>query len=233
MSSTTGYSAFDQRTTSALIRHLEPFVTPHKRALIERVLDLRTRRLTVVLEDLYQSHNASAVVRTCECLGIQDLHVIEQRNAFEPSSAVAAGAAKWIDVQSHPDTRSCLSDLRASGFRIVAMTLRAPGTPVAALPIDEKLALCFGSEEPGLSEDAHALADVHAYVPMYGFTQSFNVSVSAALTLHELLRRLRASEGPWQLSAAEKDRLRLAWYAKIVPHAPVHIDYVLKRRRPE
>jgi tRNA (guanosine-2'-O-)-methyltransferase len=229
-STTLGSSSFDEPTTAALIRHLEPFVTPHKREVIDQVLACRTRRITVVVEDLFQSHNASAVIRTSECLGIQDVHVIEDRNAFETSGAVAVGSAKWVDIHRHRSSRDCLTSLRGRGYRIVALTLRGPSRPVSEISIQDKLALCFGSEEPGLSEQAHGLADVYATLPMYGFTQSYNVSVSAALALNDLLQRLRDSQIPWHLSADEMQELRLAWYAKTVPHARVHIDYVLKHR---
>lgn len=216
----------DQATR--LTEHLARFVTDHKRALIERVLAHRTRYVTVVVEDLYQPHNAAAVVRTCDCYGVQDVHVIENHNRFQPSEAVSVGAGKWIDLHRHRgaagdrNTTDSLRTLKTRGYRIVAMTLRQPSLPVSDLPLDQPIALCFGSEEPGLTETAHAEADLFAHLPMVGFTQSFNISVSAALTLHELTGRLRRSDTDWHLTNAEAAALRLAWYRSIVPNADAH-----------
>jgi tRNA (guanosine-2'-O-)-methyltransferase len=215
-----------------LLEHLAEFVSENKKQQVERVLSKRTRLLTVVLEDIFQPHNASAVVRTCDCFGIQDLHVIENRYAFETNRGVSVGATKWLDIHRYqePDrenTRRCLEGLKNGGFQIAALTLREPGIPLSELRIDQPLALCFGSEKPGLTEEAHSLADRFVHIPMLGFTQSFNISVSAALTLYELTRRLHASNLDWRLSEEERIDLRLQWYRRIVRNADAHADYVM------
>lgn len=218
--------------THKLTEHLARFVTESRRDSIERVLARRTRYVTVVLEDIYQPHNAAAVIRTCDCYGVQDLHVIENRNRFEPNEAVSMGAGKWVEVHRHgrpsaDPTADCLASLKAQGYRIVAMTLREPSMPIAELPLDRPVALCFGSEEPGLTDTAHHQADCFAHLPMLGFTRSFNVSVSAAIALHEVTGRLRESDHPWQLREEEIAALRLAWYQAVVPRADAHARRIL------
>jgi len=181
-------------------------------------------------EAVYQPHNAGAVIRTCDCFGIQDLHVIEAGNAFSPGADVTAGSAKWVSVHRHTltdggggGTPACLEGLKQDGYRLVALTLRDPGTPIRDLPIDRPLALCFGTEEDGLSDSAHSLADDFAHVPMTGFTQSFNLSVTAAIVLYELRSRLDRSSVDWQLKDQDRLALTFEWYAKIVPRSGDHL----------
>ena len=178
------------------------FINEERRERLAKILSQRTRHITVVLEDIHQSQNASAVVRTCECLGIQELHVIENRHEYRLNPAVVQGASKWIDLIKHnqaeqDNTRACIEQLKQRGYRIIAM---APtGKTVEQLDIRDKLALCFGSEEPGLSADLQALADETVRIPIHGFTQSYNLSVSAGISLFTLVSSLRNSGVNWQL----------------------------------
>lgn len=201
----------------ALIDFLSGHVTRRRRARMAEVLRWRTRFLTVVLEDVYQPHNASAVLRSCEIFGVQDVHVIEQENRFRPNRGIALGATQWLTVTRYADsseagtTRRCLTGLKERGYRIAAMTLRPGSTSPRTLPLDAPVALCFGTEEDGLSDEAHALADTYVQLPMYGFTHSFNISVTAALSLYELVNRLHDSNVNWGLTDEEKRELRLRW----------------------
>ncbi|MCB1175468.1 MAG: RNA methyltransferase [Leptospiraceae bacterium] len=204
---------------------LGQYVSDHKRELIEQVITRRTRYITVVLEDIYQPHNASAVLRSCECFGIQDLHIIENENSYKPNPGVAMGAAKWLDLHYHrratgtsttEHTRLWLADLRKRGYRIVATSPHQSSHTPGTIPIDQPLALCFGSEEPGLTETVLNAADLSLQLPMYGFTESFNISVSVALSLAPLVERLQQSSFAWQLNETRKAELRLQWYRKIV-----------------
>ena len=203
-----------------LTRYLGGFVPPERRGRVERVLAARTRHLTVVLEDIYQTHNASAVLRSCECFGIQDVHVIENRNAYSVNPDVVQGASKWLDLIRYNDndgdnTRRCMEELRASGYLLLAATPHREDCTVDEVPVDKPTAVMFGTEELGLSAGALESADLFVRVPMFGFTESFNISVCAALMLRELSRRLRA-RGGWELTPEEKEDLRLRWYRKMV-----------------
>jgi tRNA (guanosine-2'-O-)-methyltransferase len=216
--------------------HLAGFVTERRKRRIEEVLALRTRYITVVAENLYQPHNASAIIRTCDCFGVQDLHVIEHNNRFEINDAVAVGSGKWVTVHRHTDpegnaTIRCLQDLKDRGYRIAALTLQESAEPLKNVSLDQKLALCLGTEEEGLSDTAHEMSDLFVQLPMHGFNQSFNVSVTCALSLYELVQRLHTLELDWHLTEAEKDDLRYDWYHKTVPEADLHVARIMAAER--
>jgi tRNA (guanosine-2'-O-)-methyltransferase len=200
---------------AALIDYLKTFVTQNKQAHIERILPLRTRYLTAVLENIYQPHNASAVIRSCECFGIQDLHIIENSNTFSTSKGVVLGSAKWMSLhrynQEEENTQTCLEQLKQQGYKLVATTLQPGSKPIHEIDLSQKTALLFGTEEHGLSDTAHQLADEMAYIPMVGFTQSLNISVSAAICLETLSHKLRQSQAAWPLSDEEKLDLSIDW----------------------
>ncbi len=199
-----------------LLAHLARFVSPRRRQRIEAVLAERTRLLTVVLEDVYQPHNASAVLRTCECFGIQDLHVVESSHPYVINEDVALGAARWLTIHRHRGAEACLAGLRAAGFRLVATTPGAADCTLDEWRPEGRTAVLLGSEEAGLSRAALAAAELRVRVRIHGFTQSFNVSVCAALVLRDAVRALRASGADWRLSPAEIQDLRLAWYRQSI-----------------
>jgi len=208
----------DPERLASLTDHLRSIVNPERVERVDGVLAYRTRRITVVLEDIYQSHNASAVVRSCECFGVQDIHVVESANAFSVNSSIVQGSAKWVTLKRYRGpqaTDTCLDRLAESGYRIVAMDPRANSVPIDDLPIDAPVALCFGSEEPGLSAAARRKSDLAATIPMHGFTRSLNLSVSAGIALQSLGRRFRGSqEADWALSNREQAELRALWLAR-------------------
>ncbi len=198
-----------------LIVYLESFLTERRRALFRRVLDQRTRYLTVVLEDLYQPHNASAVLRSCECFGIQDVHIIENRNQYTVNPDIALGSSKWLNLIKYnnreDNTTAAIHTLKEQGYRIVATVPGEDATPLETFDLAAgKAALLFGTELTGLTETAVSLADEKLVIPMYGFTESFNISVSAGIILSHLVFRLHKTKG-WQLSPEEKEAIYLEW----------------------
>ena len=199
---------------------LGQFLSEHRKQLIEQVLTNRTRYLTVVLEDIWQPQNASAVIRSCECFGVQDLHVIEKTNSFRPNPKVTQGSSKWLDIYRYTDkpdsTRLCLDTLRNHGYRLLAAGFTDAAVKLADIPLDQPLAVCIGAEEHGLSETALEHADMVVKIPMCGFTQSFNLSVSAALCMYELCNRIKTTRNDWRLSETMRDKIRLKWYMKSV-----------------
>jgi tRNA (guanosine-2'-O-)-methyltransferase len=200
---------------SALIEHLLQYITENKREKMHAVLKNRTRYITVVLEDLFQPHNASAALRTCDIFGVQDVHVVEVEYKFKAVPTIAMGAAKWVDVHSYSSITDSIDALKKSGYRIVATTPHRQSYSLPNLPLDQKTALIFGSEQTGLSEAALAQADMFVKIPMFGFVESFNVSVSVALCLYDVINRLHASEYAWQLSEEEKQDILLEWIKKV------------------
>ena len=212
-----------------LIEALSAIINEKRQLLLQQILAQRTRHITVVLEDIYQSQNASAVIRSAECFGLQELHIIENRNEYQLNSAVVQGASKWIEINRYKDeqrdnTSQCIQSLKARGYRIIAMTLREGSKPIQKLEVENKLALCFGSEEPGLTDKAHEMADEYVQIPMYGFTQSFNLSVSAGISLYELLGRIRAGSINWQLDENEKQDLYIDWLSRSTPTGKTLLD---------
>ena len=205
----------DQYTLD-LIDHLSACVTESRFSLFKKVLSERTRYITVLLEDIFQSQNASAVLRTCDCTGIQDVHIVEQRNEYEINRDVALGANQWLSLHYHNQGKDniygAVKTLKEQGYRIVATSPHTEGTTPESFDLKEgKVALMFGTELNGLTEQALGLADEYIQIPMVGFTESFNISVSAAITLYTLRKRLELSGIDWLLGEDEQSTLLLNW----------------------
>ncbi len=213
-----------------LINYLSELVMEDRMHVLQKVLDQRTRHLTVVLEDIFQPQNASAVLRTCDCFGVQDVHIIENENEYQINPDVVLGSSKWLTLANYNaeahNTEIALKQLKSNGYRIVATSPHAPDDSFEEFDITtQKTALVFGTELTGISDVVKQNADEFLKIPMYGFTESFNISVSAALLLQQLMMKLRKSEVNWQLTAEEKDKLLVEWLLKTIKHS----DKVLKR----
>ena len=199
-----------------LCKYLERFVTTNRLELFDRIIKNRTRYITLALEDIYQPHNASAVLRTCDCFGIQDIHVIENKNEYQVNPDVALGSNKWITIhkynQEENNTLSAIKDLRNKGYRIVATTPHNEDVSLDEFDLNKgKVALFFGTELQGLSNTVINNADEYLKIPMYGFTESFNISVSAAIILHSLTQKLRNSTISWTIPEEDMLAIRLKW----------------------
>ena len=217
-----------------IIDYLSGFINEERRQRLGEILRQRTRHITVVLEDIYQPQNASAVVRTCECLGIQEIHVIENHHEYRLNPAVVQGSSKWIELVKHnqaeeDNTRACIDRLRQRGYRIIAMDPAPEGKTVEQLDVSNKLALCFGSEEPGLSAALQDLADETVRIPIHGFTQSYNLSVSAGISLFTLVTALRGSGVDWQLEERDATDLHIKWLAQSTPAGEQLLENYLKQ----
>lgn len=201
----------------------------NRRQLFDRLAPQRTRHVTVVLEDIYQSHNASAVLRSCDCFGVQDVHVIENRNPFNPAGDVAVGSSKWVDYYKHSDIHAAYRHLHDKGYRIVATLPHENDTMIGDLDLSKPVALVFGTELKGLTREAIDGADAYVKIPMYGFTESFNISVCAALSLFSTTERLRRSnDSSWQLSPDEQLTLKLHWAMQTIRDGKNVIDTLMR-----
>ncbi len=223
----------DAEKKQLLIESLSTVINEQRQILLQQILAQRTRYLTVVLEDIYQPQNASAVIRTAECLGLQEMHIIENKHEYQINPKVVQGASKWMEINRYKDvardnTTACLKKLKSRGYKIVAMTLREDSIDLNTVDVDQKFALCFGSEEPGLTDLAHELADEYIKIPMCGFTQSFNLSVSAGICLNHLATKMRESGLNWQLSEDDKTDLYVDWLSKSTPTGKVLLDKFIK-----
>ncbi len=199
-----------------ITEHLKGFVTPQRLEKMLAVLQNRTRYLTVVLEDIFQPHNASAVLRSCDACGIQDVHIIENRNRHKLTSGIELGTAQWLTRyryrQGENKTMEAIQALRDKGYRIVATTPHKNDVSPAEFDLAKgPAALLFGTELEGLSQQALDAADEYIRIPMYGFVESYNISVSVAIIVSRLKEKLQASGLAWQLSETESDELLLQY----------------------
>lgn len=199
-----------------LVDHMSGFVTEKRLSVLKQVLADRSRYIAVLMEDIYQSQNASAVLRSCDCTGLQDVHIVEQQNEYEINRDVALGANKWLSLQYYnqgaDNIGAAISSLKKSGYRIVATSPHKEGATPDNFDLDKgKAVLLFGTELNGLTPRALELADEFLQIPMVGFTESYNISVSAAITLYTLRRRLEASSLDWRLGEEEQQELLLNW----------------------
>lgn len=198
-----------------LITYLESFVSERRQKRLTDVLSERTRHATIVLEDVYQAHNASAVLRSCDCFGIQDVHFIENKNRYKISEDVSMGATQWLSIHRYSEhennTVETLQALKSKGYRIVATTPHKNDQNLNEFDVSKPFALVFGTEITGITEDVFNMADEFVKIPMYGFTESFNISVSAALCMYEVSTKIRAQVPDYRLTEAEKEDIYIDW----------------------
>lgn len=201
--------------------HLAQFVSDHKKEFVDRVLNERTRYVTIVLENIYQSQNASATLRTSECMGLQGVHIVENTAKYQLNIRVLKGADKWLELHRYRtrginNTEACFTKLKSEGYKIYVADPAEDGVSIDDLPIDNKIALVFGNELRGVSDYAIENADGKIRIPMYGFTESLNISVSVAICLNTIMKKLRQSDIDFHLTEEEKRLIKLEWFKKIV-----------------
>ena len=199
-----------------LLDYLEGFITPERKARFLDILEERTNYITVAIEDVYQMHNTSAVVRSCDVFGVQQAHLIESKFGKRLDKDIAMGAQQWVDLKRYNTTTDCIDTLRQQGYKIVATTPHGNDRAPTSFKFDGKTALFFGTERDGLSKEVLEKADSYLKIPMVGFTESLNISVSAAIILHTLTSQLRKENINWRLSEDEKLEKRLDWTKKSV-----------------
>lgn len=219
----------------ALINHFLKCITDERKALFEELIQKRTKYLTVVLENIYQPLNASAVLRSCDCFGIQDVHVIENYNEFKPDREVAMGASNWLTVnrfdKNENNTLDCIQSLKNKGYRIVATSPHKTQTDLINFDLSKgKTALFFGTELEGLSNLVLENADEYLHIPMYGFTESFNLSVSAAICLYEMRMKMEKENIKWHMTKDEKNQVLLDWLRFSINQSEIIEDDFLKNR---
>lgn len=199
-----------------LLEYLETFVTDHRRERFNKVLAKRTKHFTVATEDVYQLHNTSAVMRSCDVFGIQEVNIVEEVNSKSIDREIAMGAQKWVDLNRYHTTKSCITDLKKNDYQIVATTPHVEDCDLIDFDITKKSCFFFGRETEGLSQQVIDNADSFLKIPMVGFTESLNISVSAAIILQHVTAQLRKSTIKWQLTEEELIEKRFDWIKKTV-----------------
>lgn len=190
-----------------------------RKALIEKVLSNRTRYYTVVVENIYHPHNVNAVLRSCECFGLQDLHIIDDQEKYRIQKRIAKGANKWTDLHFYEKGENpvldCINKLKNQGYTIVGTSPHKNDIDLENFDYTHKAAFFFGAEKEGISKTVFQHADCFIKIPIYGFTESFNVSVAVAIILHHLTLKLRQDKSiNWHLSNDEIAQKTLEWYVK-------------------
>ena len=218
-----------------IIEYFKTFITEKRLKKMDTVLSSRTRYLTVVLENIYQPHNASAVLRSCDGFGIQDVHIIENSNSYKVNPGVSLGTSQWLTMHNYSkedqNSKTAIENLKKNGYRIVATTPHSNDQNLENFNLPKgKIALFFGTEMHGLSNTVLDNADEFMKIPMYGFVESFNISVSCALSLHNLSHRLRESNIDWSLNPNEKEDVLLEWMRKSVKNAASLEEEFYRRR---
>ena len=199
---------------------LEPFMLEGRSERLREVAAYRTRGLTVLLDGVHDPHNLSAVVRSCDAFGLLDLHVIESQARFRVRSKISQGCEKWLDIHRHAGPENAIDTLRASGHELWVADASKDSIPVDQVPFQKRLALVFGNEHRGASAKLREAANGTFHIPMHGFSESFNISVAAAITLAIAARqreRLLGRHG--DLSPEEQKALVWNWQKRSVKHA--------------
>jgi len=199
-----------------LLEYLETFVTPSRIDRFKAIIPNRTKHFTVATEDVYQLHNTSAVMRTCDVFGIQELNIVEEVNSKSIDREIAMGAQKWVDLNRYHSIGDCISDIKSQGYQIVATTPHIDDCELIDFDITKKSCFFFGRESQGLSQQVLDEADCFLKIPMFGFTESLNISVSAAIILQHVTARLRKSDIKWQLTEEEIIDKRFDWIKKTI-----------------
>jgi tRNA (guanosine-2'-O-)-methyltransferase len=217
-----------------LLTFLEAFTLDERKQQLREVVKQRTRYITVVLENIYQTQNANAVLRSCDCFGIQDVHIIENDNSFNINPQVVRGATKWLHLHRYNElannTRSALKQLKKEGYRIVATSPHRNDVNLNDFDITKgKTAFVFGNEKRGISDIVLEEADEFMKIPMYGFSESLNISVSAAIILQHFANQLKTSAINWQLPEDDLKQLHFEWLKKSIKKSELLVDDFNKR----
>jgi len=208
-----------------LLEYLETFLTENRKERFQKVLQQRTKHFTVATEDVFQLHNTSAVMRSCDVFGIQEVNIVEEVNSKRIDGEIAMGAQKWVDLNRYHTTKSCLEDIKAKGYQIVATTPHVKDCDLIDFDITKKSCFFFGRETEGLSQHVIDNADSFLKIPMVGFTESLNISVSAAIILQHVTAQLKKSTIKWQLTEAELIEKRFDWIKKTIKNYDAIVEH--------
>lgn len=216
---------------NAKLQALLPYLSESRVEKFDAALLARTRRLCLVLENVYQSRNASAVMRSCDGMGIQDVHLIEDINPWVFNRGVSKGTPSWLTLHRYGNaanpTETCIQNLRQSGYKIAVTSPHVDGMQAKDLPVSEPIALVMGTEFEGVSQRMLDSADYHVFIPMHGLAESLNISVAAGMIMHRVMENIRTlPDSSWQLSAEEQAELKLDWAMKSVKKADTLLKHL-------
>lgn len=217
----------NQIDTVELIEKLKEFISPERFDKLASRLDFRTRYMLLGLEDIFYPHNASATIRSAEAFGIQEIHAVQSLCHFSPSRHIVRGTDQWVDIERWQSTPELVENLKSRGYRIVVTAPRKGGSTLENFDVAKgKFALFMGTEKTGISDWLMEQADDAIYIPMVGFAESLNISVSAAIITQELTSKIRKMDpSVWQISTQDRQELLLKW----VKCSIRDVDNIIKR----
>ena len=190
---------------------LYTFLTEERKQRFEEVLNKRTRHIALILEDVYQSRNTSAIMRSADGMGLQDFHIIETIHKWNKNKSVSKGASSWLTLNKYDSIDSCIEKVKSLGYRIVATSPHEGGYTPDTLPLDKPVAIVMGTELNGITPPLMSQVDDYVEIPMHGFSESFNISVASSIITNRLRNRLDEMGIDDGLSDKEKAQLRLVW----------------------
>ena len=212
-----------------LFKFLSKNLTKNRLNRFDKVVNERTKHFVAVVEDIYNERNASAVIRTCDCFGIQEINIIENYNKYTISKKIAKGAENWLDINLYENkvnnTQQCLNQLKNRGYQIVCTSPSNNAIKLSEFDISKKSAIVFGGEKNGLTKTALKNADVLIKIPMIGFSQSLNISVAAAIIFYQIIESLKKSNINWKLSKRNMLKPKINWALNSIPNS----NEILKR----
>ena len=199
------------KTNQEIYDYLQQFLTDERLSKIEHFSKESSDFVLPVMEDVYQFRNAAAIVRSVEACGFHHVVALEEENVFNPNLKVTKGAETWVQVEKMPNNLDSLKEIKSRGYRILAVSPEKNATMLPDYEVKEPIALVFGTELEGVSDEILDFADETLAIPMFGFTKSFNVSVAAAICMYELKQKLMKSGIEYQLSDEKLLELKIRW----------------------
>jgi len=213
--------------------YMKGFLTEERLSKIEKYAEESSDFVLPVLENIYQFRNAAAIIRSVEACGFHKIAALEEENVFNPNIRVARGADTWMQVEKMPKTMSSLQQIRDKGYKILAVSPEKNAVSLPEYELKEPVALIFGTEMEGVSQEVLDFADETLIIPMYGFTQSFNVSVAAAICMYELKQKLLKSDIDYKLSDEKKLAMKIRWAVNSARSGDEILNYYLKKHNIE
>lgn len=200
--------------------YIKQFLTDERLAKIEHYAPESSDFVLPVMEDIFQFRNAAAIVRSVEACGFHKIVAMESENQFNPNLRVTKGAETWVEVEKLPHNLESLKQIKNRGYKILAVSPENNATMIPDYEIKEPVALVFGTEKEGVTEEILEFADETLAIPMYGFTRSFNVSVAAAICFYELKQKLIKSGLDYKLSEEKLWHMKLRWAVNSIASGP-------------
>ena len=209
--------------------YLKQFLTDERLSKIEHFSQESSDFVLPVMEDVYQFRNAAAIVRSVEACGFHHVVALEEENVFNPNLKVTKGAETWVKVEKMPNNLDSLKEIKNRGYKILAVSPENNATMLPDYEVKEPIALVFGTELEGVSDEILEFADETLAIPMYGFTKSFNVSVAAAICMYELKQKLMKSGIDYKLSDEKLLEMKIRWTVNSIRSGEELLERFLNR----